>query len=63
MVYMNTSAINLHLAAARTADIERASRRRGVVDFDAESSRRERRARVGGRRRHRVARVDRPLGG
>jgi hypothetical protein len=48
MVFMN-SAINLHLAAARAADLERASRRRGSRDLDP--SRRERRAHIGGRRR------------
>lgn len=50
MVFMN-SAINLHLAAARAADLERASRRRGSRDLDPEPSRRERRAHIGGRRR------------
>jgi hypothetical protein len=59
---MNNSALNLHLAAARTADIERTTRRRLTDDFDAEPRRRARRAVAGARRGRRAAMVARLVG-
>jgi hypothetical protein len=57
------SAIHIHLAAARVADVDRAWRRSHVYDVDREPRRRERRALRGARRGRGVAPRARPLGG
>jgi hypothetical protein len=49
------SAIHIHLAAARVADVDRAWRRPNAYDFDGEPRRRERRAPRRGRRHRRPA--------
>jgi hypothetical protein len=59
---MTFSAINLELAAAHKADIDRDWRRRRLLAAAAEPRRRERRSFLGGRRRRRVVPVVRPLG-
>jgi hypothetical protein len=59
---MTTSALNLHLAAAREADIERNARRRRIDDLAAEPPRRTRRAFAGGRRGRRAAMATRVIG-
>jgi hypothetical protein len=59
---MTFSAINLELAAAHRADIDRDWRRRRLLAAANEPPRRERRPLFGRRRRGRVARVARPVG-
>jgi hypothetical protein len=59
---MTFSAINLELAAAHRADIDRDGRRRRLLAAATEPPRRERRPLLGRRRRRRVARVARPVG-
>jgi hypothetical protein len=61
---MTFSAINLELAAAHRADIDRDGHRRRLIAAMTEPRRRERKAFLGGRgrRRRRVGPVARPTG-